>query len=184
VAMPRRVLTLLLVLYAPGLQAARVDGTSTLFSGASGTVYSADTGRPSEDSYLPVEPEAPEAAETPEGEFKVVTLEEAAGYLAGKKAIFVDARSKQAWEMGHIPGAIDVPSSDFEKGFAAAKSRLPKDATIIVYCESSHCDQAVDVATRLKALGYLHILHYKQGWVIWDWSKKPREKSGKYKDWR
>ncbi len=186
-SMNGRWLALFLILLAPGVQAApavKGGGSATTYAAATPVTAarSSSTGL-ADESYLPEVPEDVVVDEGPDTGFEVVTIDDAAAFLAGGKAIFVDARSRQAWEMGHIPGAIDVPSSDFEKGYAAAKARLPKDAVIIVYCESSHCDQAVVVLNRLKALGYLHLLHYRQGWVIWDWSKQPREKDPKYKDW-
>jgi len=113
-------------------------------------------------------------------ELRVIDLAAATKYLASGGAIFVDARSHQRWEMGHVPGAIDVPSSDFDRGFAEAEAKLPRDATIVVYCESASCDQAEDVAGKLMEKGYRHLLHFKDGWLVWEFSNQPQERSGKW----
>ncbi len=114
-------------------------------------------------------------------ELKVIDLATATKYFASGGAIFVDARSLQRWEMGHVPGAIDVPSSDFDKGFAEAEAKLPRDAIIVVYCESASCDQAEDVAGKLLEKGYQHLLHFKDGWLVWEFSNQPQERSGKWR---
>ncbi|MCS7253033.1 MAG: rhodanese-like domain-containing protein [Armatimonadota bacterium] len=53
-----------------------------------------------------------------------------------RRAKFVDARSATDYAKGHIPGAINLPAAqkEFEASFKAAKVKLPKDATIVVYC--------------------------------------------------
>lgn len=121
-----------------------------------------------------------QARETGPAELRVIALHEATRYLSSGEAIFVDARSRQRWEMGHIPGAIDIHSSDFDRGFAAAEPRLPRDATIVVYCESEHCDQAEEVIRRLQEKGYKRLLHFKQGWIYWEFSDQRQEKSGEW----
>lgn len=106
----------------------------------------------------------------------VITLAEATKYLESGSVVFVDARSAQRFEMGHVPGALNVPAPDFDNGYARNAARLPKDGKIIVYCESANCDQAEDVANKLIQKGHRKVLHYKDGWLVWEFSDMVQEK--------
>jgi predicted sulfurtransferase len=46
------------------------------------------------------------------------------------EAVIIDVRSKDAWDMGHIQGAIHVPLAELE----ARLSQIPKDKLIAAYC--------------------------------------------------
>lgn len=71
----------------------------------------------------------PQQQNTPE-EARRITLEEAkAAYDAGK-AIIVDTRDADSYKAEHIKGALNIPSSEFEKRY----QELPKDKQIIAYC--------------------------------------------------
>ena len=124
---------------------------------------------PAGNAAVKVEPEVP-------AELVVITLAEATKYVESRAAIFVDARSAQRFSMGHIPGAMNVPSSDFDRGFERNAPRLPKDGKIVVYCESASCDQAEDVANKLLQKGYRKVLHFKDGWLVWEFSDQVQEK--------
>lgn len=61
-----------------------------------------------------------------------------AGYVAAQldsnSAVLIDSRPKKAkFDQGHIPTAISIPESDFEK----LSGRLPRDMNtpLIFYCE-------------------------------------------------
>ena len=61
-----------------------------------------------------------------------VSLEEALVAYSAGAAIFVDVRSKQAYDESHIPGALSIQLGDFETNISNLK--LPKDEWIITYC--------------------------------------------------
>jgi len=109
---------------------------------------------------------------------RVITLAEATGYLESHSAVFVDARSAQRFGMGHVPGALNIPSASFDKGFAGVGSKLPVDGDIVVYCESSHCDQAEEVLKKLAEKGFRRLLHFKEGWLYWEMADQIQEKGG------
>jgi 3-mercaptopyruvate sulfurtransferase SseA len=61
-----------------------------------------------------------------------VPLEQAlTAYTAGA-AIFVDVRGPEYYEMSHIPGALNIPWTEFENNIANVD--LDQDAWIITYC--------------------------------------------------
>jgi rhodanese-related sulfurtransferase len=93
-----------------------------------------------------------------------------------KGAIIVDAREKSLFVLGHIPGALSLPEATFEKDFDRLEKQLPRDAKIMVYCESESCDQAETVSWALVNKGYKNILYFKKGWSAWETADYEQEK--------
>ena len=59
-----------------------------------------------------------------------ITREEAIKMVAAKKAVWVDVRPKDQWEIERIPGAISMPVSEVPARF----KELPKNKFLITYC--------------------------------------------------
>ena len=86
-------------------------------------------------TYVIVEPTLPPTEENlplTEAEVPRVSLEEALVAYSRGTAIFVDVRSKQSFDVSHIPGATNIQLGEFET--EPAKIKLPKDEWIITYC--------------------------------------------------
>ena len=88
---------------------------------------------------------------------------DAAGAEAAIKAgaQVIDVRSAGEFEMGHIPGAVNVPVD----GLEAAAASWDKNARYLVYCASGS-RSAVAVQT-MQALGFRNIDHLAQGIQVW-----------------
>jgi len=80
-----------------------------------------------------------------------------------KEALFIDARPREFYEKIHIKGAINIPP---EKVDLISKMNLPKDKTIIVYCER-RCDLSKELAMELYSLGYDNVHYLKGGIDVW-----------------
>ena len=68
------------------------------------------------------------------GSYAAVSVEYVADQLSTNEAVLVDARPKKAkYDKGHIPSAISIPDSQFEK----LQGKLPadKNTLLIFYCE-------------------------------------------------
>jgi rhodanese-related sulfurtransferase len=74
----------------------------------------------------------------------------------------VSVRSPDHYELGHIPGAINIPWSQIAKPESLAQ--LPTDQPIVVYCYTGHTGQVA--ATTLKNLGY-DVTNLKFGMMGW-----------------
>jgi rhodanese-related sulfurtransferase len=48
-----------------------------------------------------------------------------------KRPIIIDVRAKEAFDSGHIAGAISFPESDVDTRI----SELPKDKLVVAYCQ-------------------------------------------------
>lgn len=59
-----------------------------------------------------------------------ISLEDAKKDFDGGKALFIDTRAADAFNVEHIKGAINMSVGDFETRYA----EVPKDKKIIAYC--------------------------------------------------
>lgn len=75
-------------------------------------------------------------------------MEESEGY------ILLDVRTKEEYESGYIPGAINIPLSDINENVV---SSLPdKSQMILVYCRSGN--RSRQASDKLSRLGYTNII--------------------------
>ena len=61
---------------------------------------------------------------------KRIERDEAIKLVKAKKAVFVDVRSKDSYDAGHIKGAISIPESEL----ISHLSQIPPKMMIITYC--------------------------------------------------
>lgn len=72
----------------------------------------------------------PVAAEAPLESARRIARGEAIKLVKANKAVWVDVRSKESYDAGHIKGALSVPLSELPSRLKA----LPKNKEIITYC--------------------------------------------------
>lgn len=82
--------------------------------------------------------------------------------------LWIDARSREAFEKEHIPGAKLLNMQEFDTLVTELFDELSRNEwPIVVYCDSQQCDQSHLVAEKLDALGLQEILVLKGGWPAW-----------------
>lgn len=74
----------------------------------------------------------------------------------------LSVRSADAYALGHIPGAINIPWTTIAKD--ASLAQLPKDKPIAVYCFTGHTGQIA--TTALVNMGY-DAVNIKWGFMSW-----------------
>jgi rhodanese-related sulfurtransferase len=70
---------------------------------------------------------------------------------AGENIIVIDARSPEAYQKEHIPGAINIPH---RKMIEATTKHLDKHALVVSYCDGIGCNASTKGALNMAKLGF------------------------------
>jgi rhodanese-related sulfurtransferase len=81
--------------------------------------------------------------------------------------LFVDARSSDNYEDGHIPGAISLPVGQFDEQIESFLNQHPPDAFIVTYCSGRTCEDSHNLAQLLSDVGYTHLRVFIDGFPGW-----------------
>jgi rhodanese-related sulfurtransferase len=78
----------------------------------------------------------------------------------------IDARPRRVAEKGMIPGAINIPDTEFDK----LTAQLPADKAVplIFYCGGLECVLSDKSADKARKLGYSNVLTYPEGYPEWE----------------
>lgn len=74
-----------------------------------------------------------------------------AAQKAGGSLVIVDVRSTEAWNQGHIVGAVHMPYRDIAH---RAPQELDLSVPVVVYCWSPGCNAGSKGAVEFARLGY------------------------------
>ncbi len=89
----------------------------------------------------------------------------------GEKVQWVDARPRDKFEAGHLPGALLLNEDEWTKLVPAFLDAWDPDRPVVVYCDGGSCEASHAVARRLREelkLGEIYVL--KGG--LAEWSEK------------
>lgn len=81
---------------------------------------------------------------------------------AAADAQIIDVRTPGEFQMGHIPGAINVPVEQVETSAQA----WDRDGAYVVYCATGSRSQTA--VQTMEALGFKNIDHFAAGIQAWD----------------
>jgi len=87
--------------------------------------------------------------------------------------LFVDSRSKAAFDAGRIPGAENIPLSktptdaDYEAMKVSLTKVAPMDKPVVMYCQGPTCHLSGFMATKAVAWGYKTVYYYREGFPAW-----------------
>jgi rhodanese-related sulfurtransferase len=105
---------------------------------------------------------------------ELVSLDEAQRFHRQGSALFVDARQGADFSAGRIAGAISVPLQQFHAKHPVL-ALIPRDRTIITYCDGAECNSSVELAALLRAAGYTNVKVFFGGWREWLAHGQPTE---------
>lgn len=69
----------------------------------------------------------------------------------GEPVIVIDARSTQAYEAEHIPGAVSLPHRSMD---AATTAGFDKACLVVTYCDGIGCNASTKGALNMARLGF------------------------------
>ncbi len=81
--------------------------------------------------------------------------------------LFVDARSSDNYEDGHIPGAISLPVGQFDEQIESFLNQHPPDALIVTYCSGRTCEDSHNLAQLLYDVGFTNVRVFIDGFPGW-----------------
>jgi rhodanese-related sulfurtransferase len=85
--------------------------------------------------------------------------------LHERNAKFIDVRSKNWFDEGHIPGAVNIPFSNFN-GNRLAKI-VSKDQEVVFYCYGINCEKSNTASNRAFTWGYQKVYYFMKGYPAW-----------------
>jgi len=100
-------------------------------------------------------------------DIEIDSVETAKAFYDAGQSVFVDARSVDAFDDGHIKGAYSLPIGSFEEGIEPFFESHPFTTHIITYCSGRECQDSHDLAQRLMEIGYEDVSVFIDGYPVW-----------------
>ncbi|HEY3352618.1 MAG TPA: rhodanese-like domain-containing protein [Polyangia bacterium] len=84
----------------------------------------------------------------------------------GAGVVFIDARPRADWTLGHIAGALNVPADEAQ--IEPARLTAIRAAQLVVtYCDRPQCGLSTRLGQRLRSLGVADVRVLADGWHAW-----------------
>ena len=93
----------------------------------------------------------------------------------GGKTLFVDARSNDDYNEGHVKGAISLPVGEFDERVGNLLDHYSPDRSIITYCSGRTCEDSHRLARMLIDFGYENVSIMIDGFPGWKENGYPVE---------
>ena len=90
-------------------------------------------------------------------------------------ALFVDARSRDNYDDGHIPGAVSMPIGEFDNLIDSFMDQHSVDQTIVTYCTGRTCEDSHNLAQLLMDFGFTDVKVFIDGFPGWKAEGHPIE---------
>ena len=85
--------------------------------------------------------------------------------LHERNVIFIDVRSKQWFDEGHIPGAVNIPFGNLNDDRLAKV--VSKDQEVVFYCYGIQCELSNTASNRALIWGYQKVYLFQRGFPGW-----------------
>lgn len=89
---------------------------------------------------------------------------------SGEKAIYLDVREPNEWNLGHLPKAMHIPRGTLE---TKVEQVIPRDANVVIYCAGGN--RSALAADTMKQMGYENVSSMAGGWRSWIEAEGPVE---------
>lgn len=92
-------------------------------------------------------------------------------------AVFIDARPKEEYDGGHIPGSVNLPYDEAVTDPARLESFDAQGRPIIVYCGGGTCELSMNLAWAMIQSGQKKLLVFMGGTPEWEAARYPLERA-------
>lgn len=99
-----------------------------------------------------------------------VTRAELTSRLRDGRVTVLDVRPESEFNLGHLPGALNIPFGELERRL----SELPKQTQIIAYCRGPYCVLSFEAVAALRTKGY-DVRRLEDGYPEWKAAGLPLE---------
>lgn len=99
-----------------------------------------------------------------------VTRAELISRLRDGTVTVLDVRPESEFNLGHLPGALNIPFGELERRL----SELPKQTQIIAYCRGPYCVLSFEAVAALRTKGY-DVRRLEDGYPEWKAAGLPLE---------
>jgi rhodanese-related sulfurtransferase len=120
-----------------------------------------------------------EGGESGDGLTKAIAFEAAVDHFQSGSAIFADARPLEAFESGHIKGALHLDPSEFDQWSDQVFAYAFTESTLITYGEDPQGLSSRELAEKLTWMGFENVCYLKDGWGRWKERRLPTSKGGR-----
>ncbi len=100
--------------------------------------------------------------------------------LFDRNALFIDGRTAEEFNLGHIKNAINLPYTKFANKPKEEKidimKKYNKNGIIVCYCDGGSCDISIDLAYEIAKLGFNSVNIYLGGFKEWENAGYPTNK--------
>ena len=97
----------------------------------------------------------------------LIPFDEAKDKFFSGGAVFLDARTLELYEKGHIQGARSLPIGEFDQRADKVFMDFPGDTLFVTYCDGEDCALSAELALKLKEIGYDNVRVLHNGWSVW-----------------
>ena len=112
---------------------------------------------------------------TSSGENLEISLSEATNLFKKGEAVFIDARSLEEYDKGHIKGAKSLPYKEADWKFVEAMAGVSEESAVITYCDGETCELSTELAVFLRNAGYKNVKVLSNGLTVWKQNGLPVE---------
>jgi rhodanese-related sulfurtransferase len=115
---------------------------------------------------------------TETGNSLTIPLADAEKLFNKKTGVFIDARSLDQFNAGHIKGALSLPWHEVDSYINNVLQIIKPTDAIITYCDGDTCNLSHDLALFLQDMGFKNVKVLVNGWSLWEKSGLPVENQG------
>ncbi len=95
------------------------------------------------------------------------------------RAWFIDPRKPSQYEVGRIPGALNIEydpgTPDQQLTAESLESEVPKDDPVVFYCNAEKCDRSSWGAGLAAEWGWKQVYYFRDGYPGWTKNEYPVE---------
>jgi rhodanese-related sulfurtransferase len=107
-------------------------------------------------------------AELPKKLPSILAWPEVKSLLSQGRIVLVDARDKNAFDAGHIPGAVSLPLAELNQKIGDFMAKYAKTTALVVYCSNINCHMSHSLAATLtQQHGYADVREMPGGYAEW-----------------